>query len=86
MKIIVKAKPGSQEEKVVKITQPSFGFATDDKKELVYKVWVKEPPEDGKANEAIIKVLAKHFDVNRLDVKLLLGANSKVKVFDIEVY
>lgn len=85
MKIIVKAKPGSREEKVEKITQPSFDFADDNKKELVYKVWVKEPPEDGKANEAIIKILAKYFNVNRLDVKLLLGANSKVKVFDIGV-
>ncbi len=85
MKIIVKAKPGSCEEKVEKITQPSFDFADDNKKELVYKVWVKEPPEDGKANEAIVLALAKHFETKRVNVRLVLGANSKVKVFEIEV-
>lgn len=83
MRILVKAKPSAKEEKVEKITQPSFDFADDRQKEVVYKVWVKESPEDGKANEAIIKALAKHFDVNRINVRLLLGANSRVKVFDI---
>ena len=85
MRITVKAKPGAKEEKVEKITQPSFDFADDNQKEVVYKVWVKEPPEDGKANEAIILALAKHFEVKRVNVKLLLGAKSKVKVFDIEM-
>ena len=85
MKITVKAKPGSKEEKVEKVTQPSFDFADDIQKEIVYKVWVTEPPEDGKANEAIIKALAKHFDIKRIHVRLLLGANSRVKVFDIEI-
>lgn len=85
MKITVKAKPGSREEKVEKITQPSFDFADDRQKEIVYKVWVKEPPEDGKANEAIILALAKHFEIKRVNVRLVLGSNSKVKVFEIEV-
>lgn len=84
MRIIVKAKPGSREEKVEKITQPTFDFAAEDNKELVYKVWVKEVAEDGKANEGIIKALANHFDINRLSVRLILGANSKVKVFEID--
>ncbi len=84
MRITVKAKPGSREEKVEKITQPTFDFAAEDKKELVYKVWVKEVAEDGKANEAIILALVKHFDTKRVNVRLLLGANSKVKVFEID--
>jgi uncharacterized protein YggU (UPF0235/DUF167 family) len=85
MRITVKAKPGAKEEKVEKITQPSFDFADDNQKEVVYKVWVKEPPEDGKANEAIILALAKHFEVKRVNVRLVLGANSKLKVFEIEM-
>ena len=85
MKIIVKARPGAKEEKVEKITQPSFDFADDIQKEVVYKVWVKELPEDGKANEAIILSLANYFETKRVNIRLVLGANSKVKVFEIEI-
>ena len=60
MKILVKAKPYSREEKVEKIPQDGFDFL--DNKMDTYKVWIKEIPEDGKANEAIIKVLIKNSD------------------------
>lgn len=83
MRIIIKAKPSSKEERVEKITQPTFDFADDKQKEIVYKIWIKEPPEDGKANEAIIRLLSKHFGINRSHIRLVLGAKGKVKVFEI---
>lgn len=83
MRIIIKAKPSAKEERVEKITQPTFDFADDKQKEIVYKIWIKEPPEDGRANEAIIRLLLKHFGINRSQIRLVLGAKGKVKVFDI---
>jgi uncharacterized protein YggU (UPF0235/DUF167 family) len=83
MKIIVKAKPYSKEEKVEKIPQEGFDFL-DDKMDM-YKVWIKEVPEDGKANEAVIKALAKYFDTAKSNIELIKGATSSEKVFNINI-
>jgi uncharacterized protein len=83
MKIIVKAKPFSHEERVEKIPQDGFDFF-DDKMDT-YKVWIREIPEDGKANEAVIKALAKHFDTAKSNIKLIKGATSSEKIFNINI-
>jgi uncharacterized protein YggU (UPF0235/DUF167 family) len=85
MRIIVRAKPSAKKEMVERVGQPTFGFG-DTKAEMVeYKVAVKEPPVDGKANEAIVKALAKYFDVAPSLIRLVSGASAKRKVFEIFV-
>jgi len=71
MKIIIKAKPNSKENKVEKI---------DDNN---YIVSVKEPPVQGKANAAIIKLLAEYFNVNTIFIKIISGYSAKTKVIEI---
>jgi uncharacterized protein (TIGR00251 family) len=71
MKITVKAKPASKEEKVEKIT------------EFEFVVSVKEPPVQGRANMAIIKALAQYFCVSPSQVRLVFGFTSRQKVFEI---
>jgi len=71
MKIFVKAKPGKKEEKIVKIS------------ENVFEVWVKEPPEEGRANEALAKVLAKYFGIAPSKIILKSGHKGKQKIFEI---
>lgn len=44
-------------------------------------VKVSAPPEDGKANAAIIKLLAKHFGIPPRSVELLSGAAAREKLF-----
>jgi|CXWL01.1.fsa_nt_gi uncharacterized protein YggU (UPF0235/DUF167 family) len=83
MKISVKAKTRAKEEKVEQLTQPTLGFAGEAPETLIYRVSVKEPPVDGKANEAIARVLARHFDTSLSQVRLLSGHTSKQKVFEI---
>lgn len=48
-------------------------------------IQVKAPPVDGKANEAVVAVLAKHFGVKRNAVTLKRGASSRDKVFEVAV-
>ncbi len=67
----VRAKPKSKVECVKEIEKD------------LYEVAVKEPPEDGKANERIIELLAEHFGVSKSKVKLLKGYTSRLKVFEI---
>lgn len=72
MKIFVQAKANAKLEKVEKIDETHF------------VVSVKKPPQDGKANIAIIKALAKFLGVPLSCVRLVSGASSKQKVFEVE--
>ncbi|OGF50199.1 MAG: hypothetical protein A2231_01820 [Candidatus Firestonebacteria bacterium RIFOXYA2_FULL_40_8] len=71
MKIEVLVKPGSSKEKLEKTGENQ------------YTVWVHEPPVENKANLAVIKQLAKHFDVPKTYICLLRGSRGKRKLFEI---
>ncbi len=71
MKIFVKVKPSAKEEKVVKF---------DDNH---YRVSVKEPPVNGRANIAVINSLAAFFKVPKANVRIVSGSTSKDKVIEI---
>jgi len=46
-------------------------------------VKVKEPPKEGKANKAVIKVLAKHFKVPQDSVRIENGLSNKNKIIEV---
>lgn len=71
MKIFVKVKPKAREEKVMKLSDTNF------------KVWVKEAPEKGRANNAVLKALAEYFGKNSSSIKIISGSTSKLKVIEI---
>jgi uncharacterized protein (TIGR00251 family) len=70
MKIQVKVKPSSKTED---ISREGYSFI----------VKVKEPPREGKANQAVIKLLAEHFDVPQSQVRILSGFRSRNKVIEV---
>lgn len=84
MKIVVKAKPNSKIEKVEKLTQPTLDFENTPQKLDVYKVSIKEPPVDGKANRALVQALARYFGIAPSLVRLVSGPTSKQKVFEVD--
>ncbi len=71
MKIFVTAKPGAKQVKVEQLS-PN-----------IYKVWVREPAKDGRANQALIEVLAKHFGVAKSQVLIRRGLKNKKKLIEI---
>lgn len=71
--VYVKVKPGSRKGPLVE---------TDDDGQLT--VYVREPAVDGKANAAVIRVLAEHFGVSRSRVELTSGAGARIKRFRID--
>ena len=83
MRILVKAKPRSKVEKVERVGQPTLDLGDKKTELVVYKVSVKEPPVDGRANEAVVKALAKYFDVAISNVRLVSGETSRQKIFEI---
>jgi uncharacterized protein (TIGR00251 family) len=70
MKIQVKVKPNAKTEEV---SQEGDSFI----------VKVKEPPKEGKANQAVIKLLAQHFGVPKSQVRILSGLRSGKKVIEV---
>ena len=72
MKISTRLKPNSRHREEV--------VANDDGSLTVY---TKAPAIEGRANMAAAKLLAKYFGVAVSKVKLLRGATSKYKVFEI---
>ena len=71
--ISARVKPGSRKGPLVE---------TDEDGTLT--VYVREQAVDGKANTAVIRVLAEHFGVARSRVELVSGAASRVKRFRID--
>ena len=71
MRIYVKVTPRSGKNEVIKISEGE------------YKVKVTAPPEKGKANEAVIKVLADYFDVPKSLVNIIGGRTARTKMIDI---
>lgn len=51
---------------------------------MALKISVKTPPEDGKANIAIIKLLSKNWKIPRDDLEIIQGATSSAKVLEIK--
>ncbi len=45
----------------------------------VLKVRIAAPPVDGAANEALIKLLAKHFNVSKSSISIVSGDSSRNK-------
>ena len=69
-KYSVLVKPGSSQEKVV--------FGAENK----LTVYLRAKPHDGEANEALIKLLAKHFKVPKTSIKIIRGTKSRNKMIE----
>lgn len=69
MKIFVTAKPASKENRAEQLDETHF------------KIWVKAPPDEGKANKAVLETLAEFLEVPKSRLELLSGHKSKQKVF-----
>lgn len=69
MKIFIKAKPNSSENKVEKIDDQNF------------VVSVKDPPIQGRANRAIVEILSEYFHTS--NVRIVSGQISRNKVIEV---
>ncbi|GAB4264857.1 MAG: DUF167 domain-containing protein [Pararhodobacter sp.] len=67
---------------VLRVTPKARRVALEDGDPI--RVWVTEAPEDGKANAAVRKLLAKALGVAPSRLELLRGATSRDKVFQLD--
>ncbi len=73
MKITIIAHPNS---KKPRIEEDLFG---------TLHIYVNQPPLEGKANKAVIKILAEYFKLSKSKVTLIRGEKSKQKFFNIGI-
>ncbi|MBE9169357.1 DUF167 domain-containing protein [Pleurocapsales cyanobacterium LEGE 06147] len=71
MKIQVKVKPNSQQQKIEEGANGSW------------TVRLKSPPVDGKANQELIEMLAKKFRVAKSQIVIKSGLSSRNKLVEI---
>ena len=70
--VVVTVKPGSKKGPLVEVAED--GTLT---------VYVRERAVEGKATDAVQRLLAEHLDVPRTSVELISGATSRIKRFRI---
>lgn len=72
MQINVKVKPNSKKQEIIEEDDGSL------------TIRLKSPPVDGKANEELIKVLSKKFDVPKSYIRIKSGISSRQKLIEID--
>lgn len=70
--IVARVTPGAKQRRV-------------ERRDDVWHVWVTEPPEHGRANDRVRRLLADELDVPLSSLELIRGAGSRVKVFRLNV-
>ena len=48
-----------------------------------WRALVPEPPEDGRANAAVLALLAEHFDVPKRSLRIVRGHTSRQKTIEL---
>jgi len=73
LKISVKVKPQAKRD-MIQRTGPND-----------YTVWVKAKAIEGKANQAVIKILSEYFHTPKSNIPLIKGAKARDKIFMVNI-
>jgi hypothetical protein len=71
MRLKVFVKPGAYEDRVFKEADGSL------------RVWVRARPQGGKANEAVVKAVAKYMRLPKSSVRIVSGLSSRTKTLEV---
>jgi len=78
MRLIVHLTPKASRNKIE-------GWSVDAEGQKVLRIKVTAVPEDGKANDALIKLLAKALHLSKSKISLIRGSTSRIKQLEIEM-
>jgi uncharacterized protein (TIGR00251 family) len=71
VKLSVSVKPSARQEKVDQLSAAE------------YVVWVRAPAREGRANEAVVALLAKHLAVPKSSLRVVRGEKARKKIIEI---
>jgi uncharacterized protein (TIGR00251 family) len=72
MRLIVKVTPKAKLNKIVRADKQT------------YHIYTTAPPDKGKANQAIVKLLAKHLNLPKSSLTIIKGQTSRQKIIQIK--
>jgi uncharacterized protein len=70
-RIAVIVKPKARKPEIVKISPVN------------YRIAVREPAQNGRANEAVINLLSEHLGIPRSQLKIVRGVSSRHKLIEV---
>ena len=70
----------------VKVKPNSRSSVLEQKEDGTWLAQIKSPPVDGKANEELLALVAKHFECRKSDVSIKTGGSGRTKLVQIDVY
>jgi uncharacterized protein (TIGR00251 family) len=79
---IVHVSPNASANKI-KLVTDQCGDQSDDTPQI--RIYVTTPPEDGKANKAVIKLLARALNVPKSAIEVKRGEKSRVKTIQLNI-
>jgi uncharacterized protein (TIGR00251 family) len=68
----------------IKVKPNSRASLLEEKEDGTFLAQLKSPPVDGKANEELLRLVAKHFGRRQSDVSIKTGGSSRTKLVRIE--
>ena len=68
----------------IKVKPNSRVSLLEQKQDGTWLAQIKSPPVDGKANEELIALVAKHFECRKSAVSIKNGASGRIKLIRIE--
>jgi uncharacterized protein (TIGR00251 family) len=68
----------------IKVKPNSRASVLEQKGDGTWVAQIKSPPVDGKANEELITLVARHFECRKSDVSIKSGASGRTKLVLIE--
>jgi uncharacterized protein (TIGR00251 family) len=68
----------------IKVKPNSRASLLEQKEDGTWLAQIKSPPVDGKANEELLALVAKHFGCRKSDVSIKSGGSSRTKLVQIE--
>ena len=67
----------------IRVKPNSRASVLEQKEDGTWMAQIKSPPVEGKANEELLALVAKHFDCCKSDVSIKAGASGRLKLVRI---
>ena len=69
----------------IRVKPNSRASLLEQREDRTWIAQIKSPPVEGRANEELLALVAKHFDCRKSDVSIKAGASGRMKLVRIEI-
>ena len=78
IKLVVKVIPNAKKSEIAEDFVDLLGVRN-------LRIRINQPPEDGKANKAVIDLLAEYLNVKKRDISIISGLTSRNKTIEVDL-